>query len=255
MKGPIGAMFGGAHPLVDRLDREALLLLGAQDLADGGDQDPVDDEAGHLAAADRLLADRLREVGGRLHRLRRGVGAGDHLDQRQHRGRVEEVKADHLVGAQGRVAHLGDRERGGVGGEDRAAGRDLVELAEDRLLDLDLLRHRLDHEVDVGEAVVGSRAGDQAGDQLEALVGLLLGHLLLLHQAVELALGDVVRLLERVVDELLLDVLDDDGDLGVGDHLGDLAAHRAAADDCGLEDEHGACYLRVRARSRGGARL
>ncbi len=48
---------GGADALVDRLDREPLLLLGAPDLADGRVEDAVDDEARDLAAGDRLLAD------------------------------------------------------------------------------------------------------------------------------------------------------------------------------------------------------
>ena len=52
------------------------------------------------------------------------------------------------------------------------------------------------------------------------------------------ALGHLARLLEPGVDELLLDVLEDDRDVGGGDRLGDLAAHRAGADDGGLEDEH-----------------
>ena len=150
-KGPIGARFGGRDRLVDRLQREALLLLGAPDLADRRHQDAVDDEAGDLAADDRLLLDRLGEVVGGGGGLRRGVLAGDHLDQRHHRGRVEEMEADDLVGPQGRFADLGDRERGGVGGEDRVAGGGGVELAEDGLLDLHLLRHRLDDEVDVAE--------------------------------------------------------------------------------------------------------
>ena len=78
---------------VDLLDRESLLLLGAPELADGRVEDPVDDEARDLAAGDRLLADRLREVVRRLHRLPRGLVAGDDLEQRHHRGRVEEVEA------------------------------------------------------------------------------------------------------------------------------------------------------------------
>ena len=40
-------------------------------------------------------------------------------------------------------------------------GVDGVELREDRVLDLHLLRDGLDHEVDVAEVVVGGRAGDQ----------------------------------------------------------------------------------------------
>ena len=46
------------------------------------------------------------------------------------------------------------------------------------------------------------------------------------------------RFLDRGVDELLVDVLDDDGDVGGGDRLRDLAAHGAAADDGGLGNEH-----------------
>ena len=83
--------------LVDLLDREALLLLRAPDLADRGVEDPVDDEAGDLLAGDRLLADRLGEVDGCLDRLLDGVVARDDLDQRHDRRRVEEVEADDLV--------------------------------------------------------------------------------------------------------------------------------------------------------------
>ena len=118
------------------------------------------------------------------------------------------------------------------------AGRDRVELAEDGLLDLHLLRHRLDHEVDVGEVLVGGRADDPAEHLVEAGVGLLLGHLFLFDQPGEFALGDRARFLDRGIDELLVDVLDDDGDVGGGDRLRDLAAHGAAADDGGLGNEH-----------------
>ena len=195
-------------------------------------------EAGYLAADDRLLFDRLGEVVGGGGGLRNGVLADDHLDQRHHRGWVEKVEADHLVGAQRRLGHLGDRERRGVGGEDRVAGGGGVDLAEDRLLDRHLLRHRLDHEVDVAELLVGGGPRDVAHDLGEAGVGLLLGQLLLLDQAPELALGDRAGLLQSGVDELLVDVLDDYGDVGGGDRLCDLPTHRAAADDGGLGNEH-----------------
>src|SRR3982750_2624191 len=65
--------------LVDLLDLQALLLGHAPDLRHGGVEDAVHDEAGHLAAADRGLADLLREVGGRLDRLLRALLALDHL--------------------------------------------------------------------------------------------------------------------------------------------------------------------------------
>jgi hypothetical protein len=120
------------------------------------------------------------------------------------------------------------------------AGRDLVELVEDRLLDLHALGHGLDDEVDVAEALVRRGAGDPAEDGLHLLAALLLGDLLLLDQARDLRLGDLAGLGQADVDELLLDVLQNDGDLSGGDDLGDLSAHGACADDGSLEHEHGA---------------
>ena len=74
----------------------------------------------------------------------RGLLALDHLDQPHHRRGVEEVEAADLVRAARGLAHLGDRQRRGVRGEDRVAGRDRVELGEHRLLDLHPLGHGLD---------------------------------------------------------------------------------------------------------------
>ena len=63
-------------------------------------------------------------------------------------------------------------------------------------------------------------------------------------------LGDLARLGEPGLDELVLDVLQHDGDARGGDGLGDLAAHGSGADDGGLEDEH----VLTCAPSEGGAR-
>src|SRR5690348_8314048 len=54
---------------VELLDVDPGLLLEAPHLRDGRVEDAVDDKAGHLGAADRHLADRLRERSGRLGRL------------------------------------------------------------------------------------------------------------------------------------------------------------------------------------------
>ena len=118
-------------------------------------------------------------------------------------------------------------------------GRDLVQLREHRLLDLHPLRHGLDDEVHVAEALVIGGPGDAPEDLVALRVGVLLGDLLLLHQVAELRLGHLPGLLEAGVDELLLDVLEDDRNARGGDHLGDLATHRAGAHDGGFEDEHG----------------
>ena len=61
-------------------------------------------------------------------------------------------------------------------------GDERVELGEDRLLDRHALRHRLDHEVDVAEALVLGRPGDPAEDLTRLRVGLLLRDLLLVDE-------------------------------------------------------------------------
>ena len=101
--------------------------------------------------------------------------------------------------------------------------------------------------------VVGRRARDPPDDLLDLGVGLLLGDLALLDELADLAGGHVARLVEAGVDELLLDVLEHDGDAGGGDRLRDLAAHGAGADDGGLEHEHGV-RVSLSDRGRDGAR-
>ena len=90
-------------------------------------------------------------------------------------------------------------------------GGDRVELGENCLLDRHLLRDRFDHEVDVAELVIGDGSGDVGQDLGQAGVCLLLGDLLLLDLAAELAGSDVLDFFDCVVDELLVDVLDYDG--------------------------------------------
>jgi hypothetical protein len=241
---------GGGDALVDLLDREALLLLLAPNLGDAGVEDAVYDEAGDLGAGDRLLADRLREGDGGRERLGRGLLALDDLDQGHDRGGIEVVEADDPVGAQRGIADLGDRQRGGVRGEDRVRGGGGVELREHVLLDLDLLGHRLDHEVDLAEAAVGGGALDAADHLIHLRLCLLVGEPAFLDQFARLALGDRARLREPSLHERVVDVLEHDGDAGGGDRLCDLPAHRPRADNRGPEYEHAlrllCCGLRER---------
>src|SRR5689334_14192983 len=132
--------------LVDLLRGLAGLLLRAPDLGGARHEDPVHDEPRDLAAAHRRLADRLREVRRCLKRVLGGGLAFDNLDQPHHRRRPEEVETDNLLWSQRHVAHLGDREPGGVGREDRVARRRAIEVGEDLLLDVHPLGHGLDDE-------------------------------------------------------------------------------------------------------------
>ena len=66
---------------------------------------------------------------------------------------VEEVDAADELGPRGLHRELDDRERRGVGREDRVAPRQSVELREERLFDGEVLDDRLDDEVAVGEVL------------------------------------------------------------------------------------------------------
>ncbi len=123
-------------------DLERLLLDRAPDA--------IEDEAGALPAyAQRQQPDPPPERQQRRDRLRRGGATAAHLDQRLVPNRVVEVEVGALAGARGGVLQEADPDRGAVGRQDRALAAVLVELAEDRALQLHALRHRLDHQIRV----------------------------------------------------------------------------------------------------------
>ena len=194
---------------------------------------------GHLAAADRHLADLLGEVGRRLHRLLRGLlaldrprsGASPTPDRRSGSRRpcragcvaspISVIESDEVLDA--RIAWPG------VTASSSAKTACLISIRSGTASTTKSTSPNPSYSV---VPVI------RPSDLLELGVGLLLGDLLLLDEAAELALRDLAGLLQTLVDELLLDVLEHDGHVGGGEHLGDLAAHRAGADDGGFEHEH-----------------
>ena len=68
------------------------------------------------------------------------------------------MHADEAIRAAGSAGDLGDADRRRVAGEDRVRRADLVQLAEQVVLDGQALEHRLDHQVAVGEVVELRRA-------------------------------------------------------------------------------------------------
>ena len=87
-----------------------------------------------------------------------------------------EVHAADLLGPAGDHGHLDHREGGGVGGEDGVGTADAVELAEQGLLDLEVLDHGFDHEVAAGE--IGEVGGGGDPGERGIGVGLLAAALL-----------------------------------------------------------------------------
>jgi hypothetical protein len=118
---------------------------------------------------------------------------------------------------------LVDVERRGVRREDRAGLADLVELAEDRLLQLHVLEHRFDDEVAVGEVRLLGGAGDQRHPLLDGLGGdgPPRGRPLVVpaHDA------------QTPIECLLVALDDGHRDADVGEVHRDAPAHRAGAED------------------------
>ena len=183
----------------------------------------VADEAPAVADEHADLAERLRQ----RHRGRqdRGTGlpAADDLEQPHHVGRAEKVVADHLLRPRGRRGDLVDVQRRGVGGQNGIGPGDLVDLGEDLLLQLHLLKDRLDHDVGFGEPLVGQGRLDHRQ---------ALGHLLVRQPALPDA-GLIVLAdgCQSAVEGRLVDFLEQDRDARVGVGHRDAAPHRPRADD------------------------
>ena len=219
------------HRLVQILGRHAGLVEHADAVVQERDQDAVDDEARRVGAADRLLADALRErVGGVV-----GGGVGElrahDLHERQHRGGIEEVHPDDARWMRGRGGDLGDGESRRVRGQDRLLGDDSVERGEQLLLRLDLLDDRLDDEVAAGEVAQIRRDPQPA----ECRVHLVLRQSTLLDPAREIALDRRAALL----GELVRDLAPDRFDPCLHADLGDSRTHRPEADHAHRTDLHG----------------
>ncbi len=211
------------HGGVDVLPRGVVALVHGDRVVEVAEQQGVGDEAGLVAAHHGVLAELLDQPGHVLENLVLGDDRADDLDQVLHRRRVEEVDADDAPGPGVRGGDLGDRQRRGVGGEDRLRRDDVVELAEDVLLDLQRLDHGLDYEVGVREVL--ERGGER--DLAQQLDLLDLGHLLPLDRPT----GRVLEVLAPPLEGLVVLLHADHREAVAGEDLGDAGAHRAQADD------------------------
>ncbi len=139
------------------------------------------------------------------------------------------MQADEKLGPLGRHRQLGDGERRGVAGDQRAGLEHGVERGEGFLLELDVFDDRFDHQVAVGEL-------GQLGDPVQAAAG-------------GLALGRGEALLDRLVERLLdppeafckqvrIHFPHQGRMSSGGDHLGDARAHEAAAQYADCLDLH-----------------
>ena len=115
-----------------------------------------------------------------------GGDAADQLDELHARHRIHEMDADEALGMVGHRGEPGDRDRRGIGGDDRVGLEERAQAGENLALDLLVLGRRLDDQVAVGELVVARRA-TQMRSSVACAPGL-----------VDLALGDLAR--QQAVD-------------------------------------------------------
>src|SRR5665648_280428 len=160
----------GLHGCVDLIDAGVVRLKHLHRVVEVGEEQGVDDGAGAVPAGHRMLADLPAQVLDRGHDVIRGRDCVNDLDELHDRGRVEEVHAHDILRALGHHGALDDRQREGGRGQDRARLADLVEVLEQRLLDLEILHDSLDHQVDLGQVLERRGAVQTPGDRIAVVV-------------------------------------------------------------------------------------
>ena len=122
------------------------------------------DEAGPVADDDPDLAEALREGQRRHQHVEAGARSAHDFEQPHDVRRAEEMQADHRLGTRRGAGDPVDVERRGVGREDAARLGDRVDLAEDALLEREILEDGFDHQI----RVRGARAKGCRRRQVDA---------------------------------------------------------------------------------------
>ncbi len=136
-----------AQDFVDRRHRRHALAEDTQRLGAEGPSGMVDDEAGAVRGTHRLVAEGRHQGAQSLGDAGAGGETLDHLHQTHQRHRIEEVQTGDPAGIATGRGDRGNRQRGGIAGEDRFVADHLFQLAEQRLLGLQVLDDRLDHQL------------------------------------------------------------------------------------------------------------
>ena len=124
-------------------------------------QHAVDDKAWRIVDEDRPLAQLFGDVpDGREGNVIRLRGAHD-LEQWHQCDGIEEVHAGNPFGSAQVRGHVGDRKGRGVRREHTVVAHHQLQLREYLLLHLELLEHRLEHDIAVCEIRVVRAAGDE----------------------------------------------------------------------------------------------
>ncbi len=117
----------------------------------------IRNEAREVAYLDRRLAEIRREFLRRIVRGLRGRDAAGDFDHLHDRHGVHKVHADDALGAFRCRAQERDRNEGGIADQDRLGQRRLIQLAENRELEFEILCCRCDREIHVARFHRGLR--------------------------------------------------------------------------------------------------
>ena len=223
LEGPHGKAPGLAYDRIQRGTVGRSLGEHAQGLGIEGTGHAIDDEPRRGARHHGDLAPAHGGVPNGLRHFRCRGQTAHHLHQLHARRRIEEMHANHPLGARERSGDGGDRQRRRVGGKDRLRRYQGFERGEERPLHLQILDDRLDHQMHLrGDALRFGHRPDTIADRAR-LFG---AHPPLAHPAIEL-FGDRR---ERAPAGLLAHVGKKHQMVGTRRHQGDPAPHRPGAD-------------------------
>ncbi|MCY1217928.1 hypothetical protein D9M72_298590 [compost metagenome] len=136
--------------------------------------------------------------------------------------RVEEVHADEVLRTLQGLRQVADGDGGGVGSNDGVFTNVTFHFSQHGVLDLRVLDHGLDHDVDVAEIAIGHGRTDRVQG---------FSHLLGLHAALFDALAEQLgSFLQTHLDTLFADILHQDRSALGGGLVGDAAPHDASTE-------------------------
>ena len=234
---------------VHLFDREAFVLHEADRFQHGENADPVGDEVRRVAREHHVLAqpqvDEAREA---FHRSGVGLRCRDDLHQPHVARRIEEVRAEPAAAEVFRHVRgdRGNRQAASVGGHQSPWLQMRRDLLEQRLLDRQVFRHRLDHPIAVGQ-------------QFEVVVEIAGCDVNRKRRIEERGRLAALQVLERLRGDagggavLRCDVQHHHGQSRVGEMRSDARAHRSRAQHRRLADRDGR-HPRGRESGRGRTR-
>ena len=140
------------HRDVDILRRSGSRVQYSDGLVDHRNQNTVYNKAGSLVDLNRSLSDIRSDLLDLIHHLLRRILALDHLNELHTVSGIEEMHTDHRT-----IQPLADPcngKRRGIGSKDTILLNNTLQLLEDTLLDLHLLKGYLDDQIAVSADIV-----------------------------------------------------------------------------------------------------